>query len=184
MANVIPLQRFIAYMRVSTERQANENDSIDGQKQRIIAWAKANKIRITKFYVDAGNSAFKGSRPIFDTMLNDIEKRNVIVEGLIVYSFSRFSRNELTRMIAEERLQKFGVKLFSVTEQLPTDEDSAFLMKSIIGSVNEHQSRQNSRVVQDRLNETANKGYYTGGSTPIGYKSIAVDSNSQRVKKN
>lgn len=176
-------QRLVAYIRVSTDRQATENDSLEGQKDKITEWAKSNNSEIVKYYIDSGNSAYKGKRVIFNEMITDIEKGNVSTDGIIVYSLSRFSRNELIRMNAEEKLSKFGVFIISVTEPLPEDRDLAQLVKGLIGTVNEHQSRQNSRVVQDRLNDTARSGYFPGGTVIHGYKSIEAVTNSSSIKK-
>jgi DNA invertase Pin-like site-specific DNA recombinase len=176
-------QRLVAYIRVSTDKQATENDSLEGQKNKIYEWADSNNSEIVECYIDSGNSAYKGNRVVFNKMISDIEKGNVSTDGIIVYSLSRFSRNELIRMSAEERLRKFGIYVISVTEPLPKDVDLAHLVKGLIGTVNEHQSRQNSKVVQDRLNDTARNGHYPGGTVIHGYKSIVAVTKGTSTKK-
>jgi hypothetical protein len=49
--------------------------------------------------------------------------------------------------------------------------------------VNELQSRANSKIVQDRLNDTAFKGYFTGGVVPFGYSSISVTIPNSNIEK-
>jgi hypothetical protein len=49
--------------------------------------------------------------------------------------------------------------------------------------VNEIQSRMNSKVVQNRLNDTANKGYFTGGVVPFGYSSVPISIPNTDIKK-
>ena len=162
--------KLAAYIRVSTNRQASENDSIDGQKVYIEKWARAQNHTIVKYYIEDGHSAFKGTRPVFDQMLNDIQEGDVIYSGLVVYSLSRFARNEQTRLLSNSVLDKLGIAFFSASESFPEDQDLAHLVKSLLGTVNEHQSRQNSKVVSDRKSEAVEKGYFVGGRAPFGYR--------------
>ncbi len=164
--------KLAAYIRVSTSRQANENDSLDGQKIAIMRWAKQNDHQIVKYYIEEGKSAFRGNRPTMDQMLADIELGKVNFEGVVVYSLSRFARQEKNRHIFDEVITNSGLSFHSITEHLPDDPDTAHLMKSLLGSVNEHQSRQNARVVSDRKADAVEKGFFTGGRAPYGYMSV------------
>ncbi|WP_269517924.1 recombinase family protein [Alteromonas sp. BMJM2] len=175
--------RIYSYRRVSSGRQVEEGDSLDSQFNAITEWAERNGHEIVKDFVDEGVSAFSGNRPQFDLLLEESVANKDHIDGIVVYNFSRFARNQIIRLTAEERLERAGVKLFSVREELPEDDDLAFLLKNIIGTVNEHQSRQNSKTVKDALRETARKGYYTGGVVPFGYKAIdcpELDGNKKR----
>ena len=46
----------IGYIRVSTERQADEGVSLEAQKARIAAWCAANEYELVAVHVDAGIS--------------------------------------------------------------------------------------------------------------------------------
>jgi site-specific DNA recombinase len=166
--------RIYSYRRVSSGRQVEEGDSLDSQLNAITEWADRNNHDIVKDFVDEGVSAFSGYRPQFDLMLEESVANKDYIDGIVVYNFSRFARNQVIRLTAEDKLEKAGLKVFSVREELPEDDDLAFLLKNIIGTVNEHQSRQNSKTVKDALRETAKKGFFPGGDVPFGY--IAIDS--------
>jgi DNA invertase Pin-like site-specific DNA recombinase len=160
------------YLRVSSNRQVEEGDSLDSQERSIRNWAKNHNHEIVDKFADEGISGFSGKRKSFEKMISMAVEENNQIDGIVVYNFSRFARNQITRLVAENSLENAGVKLYSVKEELPEDEDLAFLLKNIIGTVNEHQSRQNSKTVRDSLAETALKGFYTGGVTPFGYQSV------------
>ena len=49
----------IGYIRVSTEKQANEGVSLEAQEARINAWCVANGYELVQVYVDAGISGKK-----------------------------------------------------------------------------------------------------------------------------
>lgn len=164
--------RLISYIRVSSNKQVEEGNSLDGQRLDIKRWVQRNKHKVIKEFIDEGHSGYKGKRLVFENMVEYALQNKEIIDGIIVYNFSRFARNQIKRLTTEFELEKAGIKVFSVTEQMPEDEDLAFLLKNIIGTVNEHQSRQNSRTVRDRLKETAKKGFYPGGNIPFGYNAI------------
>ena len=151
--------RIYSYRRVSSGRQVEEGDSLDSQLNAITEWADRNNHDNVKHFVDEGVSAFSGYRPQFDLMLEESVANKDYIDGIVVYNFSRFARNQVIRLTAEDKLEKAGLKVFSVREELPEDDDLAFLLKNIIGIVNEHQSRQNSKTVKDALRETAKKGF-------------------------
>lgn len=174
--------KFAAYIRVSTSRQAEESDSLDGQKLAIEKWATQNDHTVVKYYIESGHSAFKGTRPALERMRSDIKSNEIEYEGVVVYSLSRFSRKEEKRLEFDSLLAKIGITFCSVTEAFPTDQASAHLVKSLLGSVNEHQSRQNSQVVSDRKAEAVEKGYFVGGKVPYGYKSVAAPSSDKNKK--
>jgi DNA invertase Pin-like site-specific DNA recombinase len=174
----------IGLIRVSTEMQAKSNDSISGQEASIMRYAKEQGIEIEKIYVEPGNSAFRGKRQILDHIDSDISKGIVTPELLIVYSYSRFTRKASNTASFRQMLAEKGISIVSVTEPVSDDEDSAFISESVIDLVSELQSRTNSKTVQDRLNDTARKGYHPGGVVPFGYSSVEANMpNSDVVKK-
>ena len=173
----------IGLIRVSTELQAKTNDSIDGQKRSILNWAEENGVEVEKFYEEPGHSAFRGDRPLLNLILNEINEGIVTPSAVLVYSFSRFTRNALITASFKSNLLRKGIPVLSVTEPMPDDEDSAFISQTVIDMVNELQSRTNSKIVQDRLNDTAEKGYFTGGTVPFGYSSMPVTINNTHIEK-
>ena len=162
--------KLAGYIRVSTNRQAAENDSIDGQKLYMQKWAKQNDHTIVKYYIEGAHSAFKGTRRVFEEMLDEVKTGDLGYQGLVVYSLSRFARNEQKRLLSDSLLDERGISFFSASETFPEDPDLAHLVKSLLGTVNEHQSRQNSKVVRDRKAEAVEKGYFVGGRPPYGYR--------------
>lgn len=178
--------RAIGLIRVSTELQATTNDSIEGQKKDILKWANENNIEIEKLYLEPGSSAFVDrKRHVLDKIQLDLEQKIISPKFLLVYKFSRFTRKASLTADFKNKLLKRGIKIVSITEPLPEDEDGAFISETVIDMVNEISSRDTSRVVQDRLNTTAENGYYTGGKTPFGYLSMPITfPDSKIIKKN
>jgi site-specific DNA recombinase len=174
----------VLYIRVSTERQVRENASIADQKETLTRWASENGHKVIKIYEDAGVSGFKGNRPKFEEMLRDIETGKINIDCVAVYDSSRFSRNERTRLRAENIFEKHNVKLFSLLDCVPDDVDDAFLFKGFNGLFNESFSRKNSKKSALKLHDISKNGFFTGGVSPYGYKSIpAPAENCGKVRK-
>ncbi|MDF4639620.1 recombinase family protein [Vibrio parahaemolyticus] len=175
--------KLVAYIRISSHGQKDKGDSLDGQRQYIKSWALTGKHTIKKWYIDEAVSAFKGKRLNFELMLDELDSGLVQADAVIVYSLSRFSRNLVTQLNATKTLEKLGMSLLSASESLPNSPDDKYLVVTMLGLINEHQSRQNSRVVSDRLRDTARKGFYTGGPIPFGYNAITVSGDTSKKRK-
>jgi DNA invertase Pin-like site-specific DNA recombinase len=162
------------YRRVSSKRQVTEGESLEGQMIKVKAWCKANGHTIVSDYVDKGLSGYRGNRPAFNQLLEDVGNPNCEFSGVVVYALSRISRGLLILLKAVDKLTLNNKNIFSVSENLPTDKGSFNLMLAIQGAVAQNQSDINSLFVKDRLTETAEQGYFTGGLPPFGYISIPV----------
>ena len=61
------------YMRVSTEDQAREGFSLEGQKLRLEAYCTFNNYKIIDYYTDAGISAKGGNHRLeYERMLQEV----------------------------------------------------------------------------------------------------------------
>ena len=176
--------KVVLYIRVSSHRQAEEGHSLEGQIEDLRAYCKEKGHVIVNEYIDKGNSAFKGKkRPICERMINEITSGVFEVEGLVVYSLSRFARDLLFQLSAIERLEHSGIRLLSVTETLPEDAMSFKYMTVMMGLVNEMNSEQNAVNVRARLGQAARGGYFTGGRVPFGYLSVPCESSDGKKRK-
>ncbi|MFT6128043.1 MAG: DNA invertase Pin-like site-specific DNA recombinase [Flavobacteriaceae bacterium] len=171
------------YRRVSSKKQVRKGESLQGQVLKTDVWAKHNDHVIIKDYVDEGVSGWKGTRRAYDQLLEDIIDPTNEIEGVIVYSISRISRNLLVLLTAVQLFEEHNISFFSATENLPQDRSSNRLMIAITGAVSQNQSDVNAVYVKDRLNETAEQGYFTGGRVPFGYTTIEVRDNNKKKKR-
>lgn len=81
----------VAYTRVSTKEQADNNQSLTTQSNHIHNYAQRHKIQIVQQFGGTYESARTDERKEFKQMMAYVKKHNI---GLIlVYSFDRFSRS-------------------------------------------------------------------------------------------
>ncbi len=173
----------VLYIRVSSNRQAEEGHSIEGQLQDLQNFCSRNEHVIVKEYIESVSSAYKGERPVFNQMLAEVTSNVFDVEAVIVYSLSRFARDLLYQLASIKKLEDSGIKLISATEPLPEDDMTFKSLTVVLGLVNELNSRQNAINVKSRLTQTAEAGYFTGGPVPFGYQSVACDPTKKNSRK-
>ena len=163
------------YIRVSTERQAKSNLSLEDQLKTIKHWAMSKNAEIVQIYEDPGYSAYKGTRPGFERMIADVKSGELKVDYIVTYDLSRFTRKEITRIQSEQVLEQSGARLITIMDGIPEDEESAFIVKGMHGMFNEQFSRSLSKKSSIRLNQTASDGFHTGSRPPYGFVSVDVD---------
>lgn len=175
--------RVILYPRVSSQKQAKEGDSIDAQIERLKSFSLDNGYEIIDIYTDAGKSASISSdtldikivngkfivgidlnkRPAFKKLLD--ESGNGKFDGIVFYSWDRFSRSGMFSKIAKEYFFRKGIKL------IPTNDSDDPLLSDIKSSLGEDEiKKMKSRVREVRLYRFEN-GIMPGRS-PFGYRPI------------
>jgi site-specific DNA recombinase len=111
------MKQAIGYIRVSTEKQANEGVSLEAQEAKIVTWCKANGYELVKVYVDAGIS---GKR--MDTRKELLAALASLKKGmaLVSYSLSRLARSTKDALAIGEAVAKKKADMVSLSEQIDT----------------------------------------------------------------
>src|SRR5690242_2386020 len=112
----------IGYLRVSTDRQAEEGLGLEVQQDAIERWASERAHRIVGWYRDEGVSGSNGldSRVGLADALDALRERRA--QALVVYRLDRLARDLVLQeqLLADTRTS--GADLFSTS-----DAESAFL---------------------------------------------------------
>lgn len=160
------------YGRYSSERQ-NEQ-SIEGQLNVCEKYAEQNGLKIVETYIDRAMTGTNDHRPAFQKMLADCEK-NVPWEIVLVYAIDRFGRNSIEIAVNKQKLKKNNKMLISATQRTSDNIDGTknldgILLENVYIGLAEYYSAELSQKVRRGLHESRQKGYYTGGGIPYGYK--------------
>ncbi len=157
-------RRAALYARFSSANQ--QEQSIQGQFRTMEDYCRRNGVIIVKKYSDEAKSATTDQRPQFQQMISD--SYNHEFDTVLVYKLDRFARNRFDHAIYQRILNKNGVTLYSVIENLD-DSPESIMMQSVISGMNEFYSADLSRNTKRGLKETALKAKTTGGIAPLGY---------------
>ena len=160
-----------AYIRVSTEEQAQHGHGLETQQRAVKAFAESQGYRLVHTAVDAGVSGATkpGDRAGFQQLLGLAEQRGFSV--LLVYKFDRLARQIVFAVTAVNDLsERFGVVIRSVTEPI----DTATPMGRTIFAVLAGMAEQERQAITERTwggrREKARKGGFAGGPAPLGYR--------------
>ena len=157
------------YARVSTEEQAKEGTSLDSQIEAMLAWASDNGYRVPKEYVFREEwSGAVLERPQLDRVRELARQGNV--QGVLVYSWDRLSRNTTHQHVLRHLLcEKNGVDLISVTE--PEGEDmmsrAGRQVMAIVAEIERELIRE--RTMRGKRNRAKLGKLPTGGGGLYGY---------------
>lgn len=173
------------YARVSTTRQAENDLSIPDQLRQLNEWAKANGHLAVQEYVEPGASATDDKRPVFQRMIADAMMKPPAFEAIIIHSLSRFFRDVIEFGVYERKLKKLGVVVISITQQT-TDDSTGEMMRRIMSTFDEYQSKEISKHTSRAMKENARQGFFNGACPPFGYQAIHTDipGSRGRTRKN
>ena len=125
----------IGYVRVSTDRQAEQGVSLDAQTERIHAMAVVQSAKLLEVIVDGGESAKDLNRPGVQRLLAAVEAGQI--KTVIVAKLDRLTRSVRDLCHLLELFDKRGVALISVAESLDTGSAAGRLVIKIMGAVSE-----------------------------------------------
>ncbi len=174
--------RCVIYARVSTARQAEQNISIPDQIARARKYAEARGFEVVGEYVERGASARDDRRPKFQAMIEAATQKQKPFDIILVHSFSRFFRDEVHFELYRRRLEKRGVSVISITQEMG-DGPGGELTRRVIALMDEMRSKEDAKHVKRGMEENARQGFWNGAVAPLGYKTVAAEKRGDKIKK-
>lgn len=102
------------YIRVSTERQAQEGYSVSAQKENLTNFAKQQGWNILDIYADEGISGKNiQDRPDVKRLINDIKNNKIDV--VVLYKFDRLTRDMSDTEDVIKLIQEFGIQVYTIS---------------------------------------------------------------------
>ena len=112
------ITRVALYCRVSSDEQAEHGVSLDDQRERLEAWAKARDYVIARTYIEEGEFGWNDERPQLRNLLLDAKAGRFNL--LVVTKIDRFFRNQRLLQNYVYELDLMGVKFVSLSEGADT----------------------------------------------------------------
>ncbi len=92
----------VAYMRVSTEKQAEEGNGLDSQKRDIENYCRKNQMIISDWYIDDGYTGANMNRPELQRLINDCTRHRI--KAVVAFKLDRISRSMVDGIYMIERI--------------------------------------------------------------------------------
>ena len=163
-----PGDRVVAYLRDSG---GDEQDlSTQQQELQLQEWCSANSLVLSHLYIDAarqGSSTEK--RDQFQEMISHFHEPGCPDKGVIVWSMSRFARNELDASYYKADLRRRKFVVFSITENIP-DTPEGRLIEHVFDFANEKTLEKSSEDIRRGLGHNFQQYGAVPGTPPFGFK--------------
>ena len=158
------------YIRVSTDRQAEEGYSIEVQKERLIAFSKTlDGIVSYELYIDDGYSGASLDRPAIQKLILDVEKR--AVTHVCVYKLDRLSRSQKdTLHLIEDVFLPNSIAFISIQESFNT---ATAFGRAVVGILSVFAQLERENIYErtrSGMQKRVEAGFWPGGGgVPFGY---------------
>jgi site-specific DNA recombinase len=175
-------RRVALYVRVSTTRQAESELSIPDQIKQGQDFCTARGLEVMEMFIESGATATDDRRPEFQRMIDAAVSADRPFDAVLVHSMSRFFRDQFYSEMYILKLRKAGVALMSMTQDFQ-DDPTGILIRQIVGSFDEYQSRENAKHTLRAMRENARQGFWNGSYPPYGYETVVRERRGPKAKK-
>src|SRR6516162_7305732 len=150
----------IGYVRVSTDRQAEQGVSLEAQEAKIRAMATVQGAELFEVIVDGGESAKNLNRPGLQRLLGLVDSGKV--EAVIIAKLDRLTRSVKDLCNLLELFEKRGVALISVAESLDTASAAGRLVITIMAAVSQWEREAIGERTRDAMRHKRASGERVG----------------------
>ena len=160
--------RTVAYIRVSTDKQATSGASLAAQRAKIDAYAALYDLALVAVEVDAGVSAKTLKRPALARALSMLDTGEV--DALLVVKLDRLTRSirDLDTLISRYFDREGGPALMSVSEQIDTRSAAGRLVLNVLAAVSQWEREAIGERTRAVKAHQRTEGRFLGGALPLG----------------
>lgn len=164
------MKRVAMYIRVSSDKQVQEGDSLSAQRDALISYVNSHDdMVIAGEYMDDGVSGQKfEQRDELQKMLAAVRKREI---DLIIFTkLDRFFRSVRHYAATQDLLNKYGVKWIAIWEPIyDTTTPTGQLMVNQMMSFAQFEAQNTGTRIRQVQAHKISQGEVISGSTPPGY---------------
>src|SRR5215467_5010158 len=115
---LLPGSHVWCYLRHSP----GDNQTIDSQRVGMEEWCVSNAWSIERMFIDEAMEGSRDDRVQFQEMLSLARQDVRQVDGIVLWSFSRFARDQLDAQLYKAELRKLGYVVLSKSDDIPANE--------------------------------------------------------------
>ena len=166
--------RLTAYLRVSTDLQAEQGQGLAVQREAICTWAKANRHRVVGWHADEGVSGSNDvdARPSLLDALTQLETGEA--QGLVAYKLDRLARKLTVQEATLARVWSLGCDVFTVDLGKVPQDDADDPMRTALRQMLGVFAQLDRGMIAARLRAgrrmKAASGGYAGGAPKFGMR--------------
>lgn len=160
--------RFAVLIRVSTEKQEDQGESLRTQTTQTTEAVQRLEGTVTQTYSGAEHATPGYERKLLEEMLQDAQAKPRTFDAVMVADVSRWSRDNVRGETGLEVLRDAGVRFFVLGTEYNLFDPQARLFLSLSSSIGAyHAATQKQKSMLNKI-ERAKRGIPTGGKLPFG----------------
>jgi DNA invertase Pin-like site-specific DNA recombinase len=161
-------RRLLAYARVSGSEQGRTGTSLDGQREEIERYAKAQGYPRPIFFVEVASAGAErlDGRPKLRALLDEVRDGDLVV----VAKQDRWSRNTLFYLQSTKQIVERGARFFSLAERFDPSTPEGVFAATIMAAVAEQERQRIVDRTVGRRKELRAQGLWIEGPAPFGYR--------------
>lgn len=162
--------RLVGYVRVSTDEQAHRGVSLDAQRERLFAYAKAHGYELLVVESDNGASGkiHPRKRQGLALALGAVERQEA--DGIVFLKLDRLSRSVRDVLDLADEAQKCGWHLVSVQENIDTSTAAGRMILTVLAALSQMEREQVSERTKAALDQVARESRPRSSRLPFGYQ--------------
>ena len=166
------MKRTALYVRVSTDNQAKEGDSIPAQREALMKYVQEHsELELMGIYVDEGVSGRKYERDELQRMLSDVQAGKI--DLILVCKADRLFRSLKWYIKTQEILDKYKVEWLAIYEPMyDTTTASGRLIINQMMSIAQFEAENTSQRIRSVFQYKAEKGEVLSGRQPMGFSIV------------
>lgn len=175
------------YMRVSTDQQAREGESIHAQREALLKYISQHPdMVLVGEYMDDGVSGQKSNRDELQRLLEDVKGKKI---DLILFTkLDRWFRSVRHYSATQELLEKYNVTWTAIFEPIyDTTSQSGRLVAHLMMSISQFEAENTAQRIKSVFDYKVSKGEVLSGKQPFGYsivdKHLVPNEDAVKVKK-
>jgi len=158
------------YIRVSTDRQAREGDSLEEQESELRKFCEYKGYLIHKVFVERGRSGGTTNRPEYQTLIKVVKAKKI--QAVVVKKLDRLSRSLMDFETFILLLQEKNIEFISLKESFDTTTAMGKAMLRVALVFAQLEREQTAERISDVMDYRAAKGLYNGSIAPFGYTNV------------
>lgn len=155
------------YLRVSSDKQAKEGDSIPAQREALRQYAQSHHMQIYGEYIDDGVSGTRADRDELSRLLADVEAG--MIDIILITKLDRLYRSLKHYLNMMDRLDRHNVGWLAIWENYDTTTPQGRLIVSQMMSIAQFEAENTGQRVRAVLDYKISHGEVASGSVPFGY---------------
>ncbi len=162
------MEKAVAYIRVSSQRQVEEGSSLDSQTRQVENYALGTSLSLVRIFREEGESAKTDQRPRLQEMLRFCMDRRNGVSVVIVPKIDRLARNVNDYTNLKLQLSRMGIRLESLGERIDDTPVGRFT-ETILASVAQFDNEIRAERSKGGMIDAVSNGRWVW-KAPAGYR--------------